>query len=226
MILLIADLLFNLPMNPSVQKAFQFFSVSPLIFCTQVSMTWCQSFPTYTPYMHTHTFLRWPLEQHSWATHSLSSGTPRLTSCLTALLANHKPRTRKHTFVITLIQYCWTTPLFPHSIGHIPTLLILFLWYKWGPLRVQSHHDKQRQRVTSFLGSLWFLYPAWQTGSLSSKHRAHLIGSGVSSCHGPQPYAKHQTLSTALTPPFLSLIPLFFTLPLSLAVHQRPCSQS
>lgn len=63
-------------------------------------------------------------------------------------------------------------------------------------------------------GLRWYLYPPLPSKTLSSEHKAHLIGWASLCLPGPQPNAKHQTLCDVLTFP-LSFIPVPFTPPLS-----------
>lgn len=65
----------------------------------------------------------------------------------------------------------------------------MFNWTWPGAGRVRGTHCGRR----------WYLYPPLPSMTLSSQHKAHLIGWASLCLPGPQPNAEHQTLFDALT---------------------------
>lgn len=98
------------------------------------------------------------------------------------------------------------TILYCHVIAVDP-LIHRLNWARPCTPRVRSIH----------CGQHWYLYPSLPSNTLSSEHKAHLIGWASLCLPGPQPNVKHQTLCDVLTFP-LSFIPV--PLILSLTVHR------
>ncbi len=156
--------------------------------------------------MSSQTFLRWPQEQHSWVNHSSSVGTPHLTSYLTDLLTKHETLSP-----FRLNSDCntdkWNTSLL--------SLLLLILGYTQVKL-----NKARRSKVRGIHGGCsWYLYPPLPSATLSSEHKAHLIGWASFCQPSPQLNAEHQALCDVLTFSLsLSLFPSH-----SLSLHTRVC---
>ena len=109
------------------------------------------------------TFLRWPQEQHSLENHNLSSGTPRLTSCLTNLQSILNAHGWNTLYINSTFLYYHTTCAVGLHVGLLWSELklnVIYNIYLLLILNVVSCRLK-KCKYCSFFQQNYTLWPIW-----------------------------------------------------------------